>query len=362
MLALWWVGALLLTQRTPIATVFATWPTALALARLLPSADLWWHVILSLQRVFVGLGLAVLLGVPLGVLAGLSRSFAQATTPVFQFLRMISPLSWMPIAVMVLGVGDAPVYFLLAFAAVWPVMLNTAVGVAQLDPNWLLLARSLSASRKNTSGSSKLYAWHAPEVECIAKGKSRTPYEFGVKVGIGATLKHNLIVGGRAFTGNPYDGHTLSTQLEQAAILMQDTGVKPATAYVDLGYRGVDADNPGVAINHRGKYKTLTTQERKLLKRRQAIEPIIGHLKADHRMDRCHLKGEQGDRLHAVLCAAGYNLRWLLRMIAKKGVPFLRRLYLRLCQAAALSPNWPRMLRKLAVHAFRQPAPRLAAA
>lgn len=218
-----------------------------------------------------------------------------------------------------------------------------------------------SRSRKNTSGASKLYAWHAPEVECIAKGKSRTPYEFGVKVGIAATLKHNLIVGARAFVGNPYDGHTLNAQLEQATILMQDTGCKPATAYVDLGYRGVDADNPGIAIKHRGKFKTLTPQERKLLKRRQAIEPIIGHLKSDHRMDRCHLKGEQGDRLHAVLCAAGYNLRWLLRMIAKKGVPFLRLLYLRLCRAAALSPNWSRILRKLAVHAFRQPAPRLAA-
>ena len=166
-----------------------------------------------------------------------------------------------------------------------------------------------SRSRKNTTGTPKLYAWHAPEVECIAKGKSRTPYEFGVKVGIAATLQHNLIVGARAFTGNPYDGHTLRNQLEQATILMQDTGVRPTTAYVDLGYRGVDADNPGAAIKHRGKFKTLTAQERKLLRRRQAIEPIIGHLKADHRMDRCHLKGEQGDRLHAVLCAAGYNIR-----------------------------------------------------
>ena len=149
-LALWWIGAALLAQRTPIATVFAPWPTAQALARLLPSEDLWWHVLLSLQRVAVGLGLAVLVGVPLGVLAGLSRGFAQATTPVFQFLRMVSPLSWMPLAVMVLGVGNAPVYFLLAFAAVWPVMLNTAAGVAQLDPNWLLLARSLSATRRET--------------------------------------------------------------------------------------------------------------------------------------------------------------------------------------------------------------------
>ena len=93
-------------------------------------------------------------------------------------------------------------------------------------------------------------------------------------------------------------------------------------------------------------------QERKLLRRRQAIEPIIGHLKSDHRTDRCHLKGEQGDELHAVLCAAGYNLRWLLRMIAKKGVPFLRRLYLRLRQAAAPSPNWSHRLRELAAIAF----------
>jgi IS5 family transposase len=183
-----------------------------------------------------------------------------------------------------------------------------------------------------------------------------------VKVGIASTLKHNLIVGARAFTGNPYDGHTLREQLEQATILMQDTGHKPVTAYVDLGYRGVDADNPTVAIKHRGKFKTLTVQERKLLKRRQAIEPIIGHLKADHRMDRCHLKGEQGDRLHAVLCAAGYNIRWLLRMIAKKGVLFLQRLYLRLCQAAATRPNWLRLLYELVCIESSRSSPRLLAA
>jgi IS5 family transposase len=205
-----------------------------------------------------------------------------------------------------------------------------------------------SASRQNTGTVPKLYAWHAPEVECIAKGKSRTPYEFGVKVGIAATLRHNLIVGARSFAGKPYDGHTLNEQLEQATILMQETGQKPQTAYVDLGYRGVDADNPDTAIKHRGKFKTLTQQERKLLKRRQAVEPIIGHLKSDHRMDRCYLKGEQGDRLNAVLCAAGYNIRWLLRMIAKKGVTFLRSVYLRLCKAVNLKPNWSLALCELA--------------
>lgn len=172
-------------------------------------------------------------------------------------------------------------------------------------------------------------------------GKARRPYEFGVKVGIASTFKGNLIVGARAFHRNPYDGHTLSSQLEQATILMQDCAAAPETVFVDLGYRGVDADNPGVRVVHRGKPKRLTAQERRQLKRRQAIEPIIGHLKADHRMDRCHLKGEYGDRLHAVLCAAGYNIKWLLRMIAKKVVPFLGAIFL--CPAKGTMPRrfWP---------------------
>lgn len=183
---------------------------------------------------------------------------------------------------------------------------------------------------KRKDGTPKLYSWHAPEVECINKGKSRRPYEFGCKVSIASTLKGNLIVGAKAFHGNPYDGHTLNPQLEQVTILMQDNNVKPHTVFVDLGYRGVDGDNQGMNIIHRGKSKSISEEERKLLKRRQAIEPIIGHVKDDHRMRRCHLKGKMGDRLHAVLCAAGFNIKWLLRMIAKKGVTFLRFVFLRL--------------------------------
>ena len=170
---------------------------------------------------------------------------------------------------------------------------------------------------RKSKGTPKLYSWHAPETECISKGKARTPYEFGVKVGITSTIKGNLILGARSFPNNPFDGHTLNEQLEQASILSNST-IK--NVYVDLGYRGVDQDNPGVSIKHRGKYKSLTEQERKLLKRRQAIEPIIGHLKSDNRMNRCHLKGPEGDAIHAVLCAAGYNIRWLLRMIRKRGL------------------------------------------
>ena len=142
-----------------------------------------------------------------------------------------------------------------------------------------------SGQRKAIDGQPKLYAWHAPEVECISKGKARQPYEFGVKVGVASTLKGNLIVGARTFAGNPYDGHTLHEQLEQTTILMQDSQVHPETVFVDLGYRGVDADNPEVRIVHRGKSRRISEQERKQLRRRQAIEPIIGHLKNDHRMD-----------------------------------------------------------------------------
>ena len=183
---------------------------------------------------------------------------------------------------------------------------------------WLERAERIRTQQRNSKD--KLYALHAPEVECISKGKARNPYEFGVKVSLAVTHKQGLMVGARSFPGNPYDGHVLSAQLEQTTNLLQDLGRTPKQVIVDLGYRGVDADNPGVQIIHRGKYKTLTEHEKKLLKRRQAIEPLIGHTKADHRMDRCWLQGAVGDALHALCCAVGYNIRWLLRAIARLGL------------------------------------------
>jgi transposase, IS5 family len=185
---------------------------------------------------------------------------------------------------------------------------------------WLERAQRIQAQQR--SDKNKLYALHAPEVECIGKGKARKPFEFGVKVSLAVTHKQGLVVGARSFPGNPYDGHTLAQQLEQTTTLLQDIGVKPVTAVVDLGFRGVDVDAeiaPVQAI-HRGRYKTLTKQQRRWLKRRQAVEPAIGHLKHDHRMDRCWLQGATGDALHAVLCAAGFNIRWLLRAIARRGL------------------------------------------
>ena len=145
---------------------------------------------------------------------------------------------------------------------------------------WLQRAERIRTQQRDTKN--KLYALHAPEVECISKGKARNPYEFGVKVSLAVTHKQGLMVGARSFPGNPYDGHVLSAQLEQTNNLLQDLGRSPKQVVVDLGYRGVDADNPGVQIIHRGKYKSLTEHEKRLLKRRQAIEPLIGNTRSDH--------------------------------------------------------------------------------
>jgi len=147
---LWQIGIELLEKRTPIAQSFSPINAFIASADLLSTPYFWFHIFKSLRRIFIGLFIALAVGVPLGLLTGLSARFSASTGPLFQFLRMISPLSWMPLAVIVLGVGDAPVIFLLAFAAVWPILINTAVGVSQLDKNWILLGQSLSATKFET--------------------------------------------------------------------------------------------------------------------------------------------------------------------------------------------------------------------
>ena len=134
--ALWWLGVALFGAADGLSARFSPQATLLSLGELLERRELYEHVLVSLKRVLLGLFLALLVGVPLGLLVGASRNLEAATTPAFQFLRMISPLSWMPIAVMLMGVGDQPIYFLLA----------TAAGVRQLDPRWLQLSRSLAAT------------------------------------------------------------------------------------------------------------------------------------------------------------------------------------------------------------------------
>lgn len=150
LLLLWWLGTDVLASSQGFIRQFSPTTAIPELITMLGQPDLLVHVLVSLRRVLIGLAFALLIGVPVGLAVGSYGRLNTATSPAFQFLRMISPLSWMPIAVMVFGVGDQPIYFMLAFAAVWPILLNTAEGVRRLQPSWLSLADSLAATRWET--------------------------------------------------------------------------------------------------------------------------------------------------------------------------------------------------------------------
>src|SRR5438105_5016 len=161
----------------------------------------------------------------------------------------------------------------------------------------------------------KVYALHAPEVECIGKGKARAPYEFGCKVSIATPATKpkggQFVLHAKALHGNPFDGHTLGPVITE---LEQQTGVETRRIHVDKGYRG---------HNHKEKFRVwisgqvrgVTKPIRREMRRRAAVEPVIGHTKAEHRMGRNYLKGRDGDRINAVLAAAGYNFGLLLRWL-----------------------------------------------
>ena len=171
------------------------------------------------------------------------------------------------------------------------------------------LARRLLAQEKHSKN--KLYSLHAPEVECLSKGKAHKRYEFGVKASITVTNRSNFVVGGQSLPGNPYDGHTLSGALSQTRRL---TGSEIEEAFVDKGYRGHGEEITTVYLS--GQKRGVKTRSlRKRQKRRQAIEPVIGHLKSDGRMGRNHLQGMDGDAINVLLCCAGHNLRQVLRRL-----------------------------------------------
>ena len=173
----------------------------------------------------------------------------------------------------------------------------------------LHLTKRLLTQKRNDKN--KLYSLHAPEVECISKGKAHKKYEFGCKVSVATTSKDNWIVGVEALHGNPFDGHTLKGALRQIRRLV---GWEAENAYVDKGYKGnpkqLGATN--VHLANRRK-KSMKPSEWRWFKRRSAIEPVIGHMKQDNRMDRNYLKGTDGDKMNAILAACGFNLRKLLR-------------------------------------------------
>lgn len=157
----------------------------------------------------------------------------------------------------------------------------------------------------------KLYSLHAPEVECISKGKVHKKYEFGCKVSVATTSKDNWIVGVEALHDNPFDGHTLKGALKQVKRLV---GWDARNAYCDKGYKGNPKQLGDTAIHLATRRKSsMKPSEWTWFKRRSAIEPVIGHMKQDNRMERNYLKGTDGDKMNAILAACGFNLRKLLR-------------------------------------------------
>ncbi len=164
----------------------------------------------------------------------------------------------------------------------------------------------------------KVYSLHAPEVECIGKGKAHRPYEFGVKVSVATTLAHakggQFALHAKTLPGNPYDGHTLEKVIPEIETLVGNT-IQRIVA--DKGYRGHNAPpDYKLRVYLSGQKRGVTPQIKRDLKRRAAVEPVIGHLKAEHRMERNYLAHRAGDAANAVLAAAGYNFRLLVRWLS----------------------------------------------
>ena len=213
---------------------------------------------------------------------------------------------------------------------------DAALEAAFLRPLWLG-ERVMTQQKRDPLP--KIYALHAPEVECIGKGKAHKPYEFGVKVSVATTLNRckggQFAIHAKALPGRPYDGHTLETVIPEIEDL---TGATLKRILADAGYRGHNA--PGVyklRVFTAGQKRRVTPAIKRQMKRRSAVEPVIGHIKNDHRMDRNRLAPAQGDAINPILAAAGYNFRLILKWI---------RLLLSLLWIAS-SPNYQTHSRKI---------------
>jgi IS5 family transposase len=177
----------------------------------------------------------------------------------------------------------------------------------------LSMAHRVRDQRQRQRGK-KVYSLHAPEVECIGKGKAHKPYEFGVKVSVATPLDRckggQFVVHAKALPGNPYDGHTLETVIPE---IEASIGAHLARIVTDAGYRGHNAPkDKQFKVYVAGQKRGLSQAIKRAFRRRSAVEPVIGHLKNEHRMTRNHLAGSRGDATNAVLAAAGYNFRLLV--------------------------------------------------
>ncbi|HCC25485.1 MAG: hypothetical protein A2X70_03735 [Alphaproteobacteria bacterium GWC2_42_16] len=164
-----------------------------------------------------------------------------------------------------------------------------------------------------------LYSWHAPEVECISKGKARAPYEFGVKVSLATNLRtsgkkgKHFILHAKAMPGRPYDGHTLKRAAENIEKII---GKLPERLVADKGYKGHKWEDPHTQVFLSGQKRGVTPAIKRDIKRRSVIEPIIGHAKNDGLLRRNYLKGRKGDEINAILAGIGFNFRQIAAVLA----------------------------------------------
>ncbi len=198
----------------------------------------------------------------------------------------------------------------------------------------LSLANRVREQRQRQRGQ-KVYSLHAPEVECIGKGKAHKPYEFGVKVSVATPIQRSkggqFVAHIKALPGAPYDGHTLETVLPE---IESQIGVNLSRVVADAGYKGHNApEKHKLKVFTSGQKRGVTDSIKKALRRRAAVEPVIGHLKAEHRMGRNYLASRTGDAINAVLAAAGYNFSLLLKWL---------RLLFAILTAAIIAPADPK--------------------
>lgn len=192
---------------------------------------------------------------------------------------------------------------------------NAALEEAFLRPLWL--AERVMTQKPRDAIPKKIYCLHAPEVECIGKGKAHKPYEFGVKASIATTLNRSkggqFAIHAKALPGRPYDGHTLATVIPEIEAL---TGATLKRILADAGYKGHNApQSHKFRVFTAGQKRRVTPAIKRQMKRRSAVEPVIGHLKGGHRMGRNYLAHEQGDAINPILAAIGYNFRLILKWI-----------------------------------------------
>ena len=169
----------------------------------------------------------------------------------------------------------------------------------------------------------KIYSLHEPQVNCISKGKSHKKYEFGSKVAVVRNSESGVITGMKSFVENVYDGHALEPALEQCERIRKAIGgSRPKEAVVDRGCKGKkEIEGTKISIPGKAKKGQSNYQKNKLRKKfraRAGIEPVIGHLKHDHRMLRNYLSGSMGDAINALLAGSAFNVKMRLNQIKEK--------------------------------------------